>query len=97
MVGWRTTNVAVGVAGRNLSWISPSQTKVDNSGVEQRLEQIEVHLKKIDQHLDQIDQRLTEKGDDSLLEVEDLVNQFRQLTDKNKARFLKSINDKNVW
>ena len=75
---------------------SPSQTKVDNSGVEQRLEQIEVHLKKIDQHLDQIDQRLTEKGNDSLLEVEDLVNQFRQLTDKNKARFLKSINDKNV-
>ena len=75
---------------------SPSQTKVDNSGVEQRLEQIEVHLKKIDQHLDQIDQRLTEKGNDSLLEVEDLVNQFRQLTDKNKARFLKSISDNNV-
>ena len=69
---------------------SPSQTKVDNSGVEQRLEQIKVHLKKIDQ-------RLTEKGDDSLLEVEDFVNQFRQLTDKNKAQFqLKSISDKNV-
>ena len=63
-----------------------NHVQVDNSGAEQRLYLIEIHLKKIDQYLSQIDKRSVEKGIEASLEVEDLVDQFRKLTTKNKDR-----------